>query len=226
MTKTIDGVSYPTDLKSILRDRKLANALGEYLKKSGLFEDLLFILSKDSNQRLYATFIDPNARLTVNISSSERQEVMDLAADVAAGRIGWNDPSMTKAINDVKGKVMRLIEDDRLDGSSGFYASDAFRKMHKPRVVEQAPDINAAIAEVTKKLDKKKLKVLGYENIKEKNLLIYVQQMAAYFLIGDAKKAKAAYDKIQRIEPANSLGAKVPFAGMEKHLKTTKVLPN
>ncbi len=225
MAMKIDGITYQLDLKSILKDRALAAALAEYLKKSALMEDLLFVLSKDGNQRLYDTFVDPNGRLSVNVSSADRQDAVNLAADAAAGRIDWDDRALTKAIKDVRAKVVRLIEDDRTKNPSGFVKSEAFLKVHRTRVKDQAPDINAAIAQVTRKLDKKKLKVLGYENIKEQNLLIYVQQMAAYFLIGDIKKARSAYDKIQRIEPADSMGAKVPFAKMEKHLKTTKVLP-
>lgn len=225
MAQKIDGIIYPTDVKQVLKDRPLAIAFAAYLKKAGLLPDLLFILSKDKNDRLYRNFIDPNGRNSVNIGAGTRNPIVALAADANAGRIRWNDDAITDAIETAKNDVTRLLKSDRLIGTTAFYGSAAFKKVHKTRVEKNAPDINAAIAAVTKKIDKKKLRVLGYENVTNRNLMIHVKQMAAYILIGNLKKAKEAYDKIKRIEPANSAGANNPFMTMEKLLKTTKVLP-
>lgn len=181
MPRSINGITYPTNLADVMKDKDLGRAFTAYAKKTAIDENIRFLQSKGNNRVIYENYLHPKGPLSVNIKSATRK-----AAEGIANYDPWTDPRWTTIILDAKAEVKDMVEQDHLEGGSNtFYQSEMFKAIHK-----------ASIKKARKGDPKKAAKLLG---IDAKNMKILEGLMDAQAL-GDAKTAKALAEKLVKAE--------------------------
>ena len=181
MPRSIDGITYPTNLADVMKDKELGRAFTVYAQKTYIDENIRFLQSKGNNRVIFENYLHPKAPFSVNIKSSTRnkaQEIVDYDP--------WTDKRWTTIILDAKTEVKNMVEQDHLEGSSNtFYQSDQFKAIH-----------TANIKKSRKGDPKKAAKLLG---IDAKNMKILEALMEAQAL-GNTKTAKALAEKLVKAE--------------------------
>ncbi|MEM9148511.1 MAG: hypothetical protein AAGC57_20305 [Pseudomonadota bacterium] len=216
MSVTIDGIEYPSAWKELIRDGDLLGVFKVYAKKAAIWESVLFLGYPINPSKHYAVFISPKSSNAVNISGALRQKMIDLWDAGDYGR----DPAWAGHIKAAKLEVEKLINADHLEFKGcHFWRSAHFKKYHAIMLDKQA-----ARAETGgRKLDRKKLGTIGFENHADARLQAALQKMIGEAAAGNEGEAKKTYLKVQKLEPKGSMIQTTEYKDMMKSLKRLKM---
>lgn len=180
MTMRVGSKNFPDTLSEILKDRAFLDAFAKHLKDKTAFENVQFYLAAERGVKpgsLYKNFISDMSRKPINISSSVRKNMDDLAAQNNFEPGAW-----AAYINSAKVEIYNLMNTNFY---SSFFKSDGYLALLEKTVMPTLKSVPSNLLGNAKLKDNKTL-------VKDKNLLACVKYTKMALVLKEKFHPKAS----------------------------------
>lgn len=146
MAKTIEGVSYPDNMRDILKDRDLLAVLRKSFSSIPMLKDsLAFVERPPKPSRVYIEYIAPNAPNKIMVSDRVQKMSTEILKNGGSDDLRF----WVKITEMMRNDIMNLFDKKYL---SIFFTRQVFEDYHEPKAIAKAKARMGTPSKVAKQL--------------------------------------------------------------------------